>query len=223
MRTSRFTDADTRVLLELINQHKFETDRQLCARWVNIIHKPCSHPQFCRIVNNVSKRYKVQRKTLLKTATKEKRLKGMYLNYFTVTTDAVLHHGDSRFSTLYCDEKWFSQSHPTSVRCLCANDADRYNTQLPAARQQVKVMLFAGIAFGRPPLVVQCNAVVDRVEILRIVGNEVIKYMQTHRVQYLYWDNAAVHGTQTSMCLGCMVIVVVHYTQQKTPIRCKVH
>jgi len=199
-RESKFTAVDRIVLEEIIEDNKGVTDRQLCAIWSAKIRKECSPAQFCKIVNSLSKRYAVQRKTLLSEKTKGVRMEH--------SVDMSLNGGAVTLQTLFCDEKWFSQTTPQTVRCIRADDparfvlrSPRFNTSLPAARQQVKVLLFGGIAFGKPPLSVIVEGMVDRVSMLEILHNQLLPYMHQHGLKYLYWDNARPHGTDGVFCL----------------------
>jgi len=73
---------------------------------------------------------------------------------------------------------------------------NRFNNQLPAQRQQCKIMGFGGIAYNCEPLWVVLDSTVDRITILNVLRDTILPYMQKHHLSYLYWDNAQVHGTK---------------------------
>jgi len=118
MRVSQFTEGDKQTLRVVIEEKKGQLDAQIRTEWCNRIGKGCSQPQFSKIVNGLSRRYKVRRKTLLKDSQKEQRL--------AQAVSMTLYSGNCLENTLYLDEKWFSQQSPQSVRCLSPDDTARF-------------------------------------------------------------------------------------------------
>jgi len=123
MRVTKFNDRELELLQSMIEDNKGCTDTEIRTKWVAAIGKSCSAATFSRHANAISRRYKVKRKSVLSEKNRVDRE--------ATALDFLLNSGQTRYRTLYVDEKWFSQVCPTTVRCLSSSDPARYAFAVP--------------------------------------------------------------------------------------------
>jgi len=180
MPRTKFLQHHYSVLARLVETHGKLSDGSLRALFIGATKLTVSRAHFNRMLNALSRRYKMKRKRLLSDRTKVERVK---FSRQMLSCEWVI------YETLFLDEKWWLQTSPRSIRCMHgADNAARFVNWLPSERECIKVMYLGGICYNKPPLFIRLSNNVDRVETLRALVEHVLPYVRQHNIKYIQWD-----------------------------------